>query len=136
MEPTAQPEQSAPYKPGMPNRRQRKPDVWARVFRYLTVLVYPLLILCILIFVGFGNADRDRALTAKLGGAAAAEAAGGGRGDLFAVLPILVLGALVGGVGLALNGKRARRRSDYNYRTQLVLTMLSVGGLLVFFLLR
>ena len=43
---------------------------------------------------------------------------------------------LIGAVGLALSRLRARRRSDYNYKTQLILVILSVGGLVAFFLLR
>ena len=38
--------------------------------------------------------------------------------------------------GMALSKFRARRRSDYNYQTQLLLIILSVGGLLVFFALQ
>ncbi len=125
-----------PHRPGMTDRRQRKPDIWARVFRYLTVLVYPLLILYFLIFFGFASQDRDQELAQKLGLEQAAAASGGDRSDLFKVLPVLVAGGLIGGVGLVLNRKRARRRSDYNYHTQLGLTVMSVIGLVIFFLLR
>ena len=51
MEPVVGQSQPTPYKPGMPDRRHRKPDVWARVFRYLTVLVYPLMIIYFLLIV-------------------------------------------------------------------------------------
>ena len=136
MESTPNPVPPAPHRPGMMDRRQRKPDIWARVFRYLTVLVYPLLIVYFLIFFGFASRDRDQELVQKLGLEATAETRGGSHADLFKVLPVLVAGGLIGGVGLVLNRKRARRRSDYNYHTQLGLTVMSVIGLVIFFLLR
>lgn len=135
MEPTVKTESPAPYGAGIPDRRQRKPDLWARVFRYLTVLVYPLLILYFIIFFGFASADRDQTLAARLGSEAIPETSRS-QADLYTFLPVLLLGVLVGGVGLVLNRQRARRRSDYNYRTQLVLTILSVAGLAAFFALR
>ena len=52
------------------------------------------------------------------------------------MLPLLLAGVLIGVVGLVLSRKRARRRFDYNYQTQLLLVILSVGGLAVFFFLR
>ncbi len=136
MNPVAVSAPSAPHRSGMTDRRQRKPDLWARVFRYLTVLVYPLLVLYFLIFFGFASKDRDQVLVQKLGIEAAAESRGDRSSDLFQVLPVLVAGGLIGGVGLVLNRKRARRRSDYNYHTQLGLTVMSVIGLVIFFLLR
>lgn len=123
----------------MPDRRQRKPDIWARVFRWVTLLVYPLLVVFLFIFFGEASADHSKELAMKIGGdqlAPAVEMAGSGQGKLYAVLPLLLVGALVGAIGLVLGRKRARRRSDYNYQTQLILVILSVAGLVLFFLLR
>ena len=124
--------QPAPFKPGMPDRRQRKPDVWSRVFRYLTVLVYPLMIVYFLVFAALG----DRIQRGKIDGTAEqapAEVVRGNGG--YAILAIMVAGVAIGAIGLFLSFKRARRRSDYNYQTQLLLVILSVGGLAIFFVL-
>ena len=55
---------------------------------------------------------------------------------LQAFLPIMLAGLAIGVLGLLLSRKRARRRSDYNYQTQLILIILSVGGLLIYFFAR
>ena len=122
-----------PYRPGMPDRRQRKPDVWARVFRYLTVLLYPVLIAFVLIFVAVASVDQREAMAKQIGKSAEASASSI---TLDAFLPILVAGVVIGTIGLVLSRKRARRRSDYNYRTQLILIILSVIGLLGYFFVR
>ena len=135
MEPSAgqsQPQQ-VPYRPGMPDRRQRKPDAWALVFRWVTLLVYPLLVVFFFIFFGVASADHNQEMAIKIG---AEEAQKGPGMDLYTVLPLLVAGLAIGAIGLVLSRKRARRRSDYNFKTQLILVILSVGGLVVFFLLR
>ena len=136
MEPTAgQPQsQQTPYRPGMPDRRKRKPDAWALAFRWVTLLVYPLLVVFFFIFFGVASADHNKDLAIKIG-AEAAPKSGGGM-DLYTVLPLLGAGLLIGAIGLVLSRKRARRRSDYNYQTQLILVILSVGGLAIFFLVR
>ena len=124
--------QPAPFKPGMPDRRQRKPDVWSRVFRYLTVLVYPLMIVYFLVFAALG----DRIQRGEIDGTAEqapAEVVRGNGG--YAILAIMVAGVAIGAIGLFLSFKRARRRSDYNYQTQLFLTLLSAAGLVVYYLL-
>ncbi|MGD9781024.1 MAG: hypothetical protein AB7V14_02595 [Kiritimatiellia bacterium] len=126
--------QQVPYRPGMPDRRQRKPDVWAQVFRWVTLLVYPLLVVFFFIFFGVASADHNQELAVKIGGEAVQR--GGSNVDLYTVLPLLGAGALIGVVGIVLGRKRARRRSDYNYKTQLMLVILSVVGLVLFFLLR
>ena len=116
----------------MPDRRQRKPDVWSRVFRYLTVLVYPLMIVYFLVFAALG----DRIQRGKIDGTAEqapAEVVRGNGG--YAILAIMVAGVAIGAIGLFLSFKRARRRSDYNYQTQLFLTLLSAAGLVVYYLL-
>ncbi len=135
MEPSVRPATSG-YKPGMPDRRHRQPDIWARIFRYLTVLIYPLLIVFFFIFFGIASSDHSQAVAAQLVGPAAPEAASKNPVDWGVFLPILIAGALIGTTGLVLSRKRARRRSDYNYQTQCLLTILSVGGLAIFFLLR
>lgn len=120
-------------KPETMDRRKRKPDGWARLFRYLTLVIYPVLILYVLIFVMVASEDQ-RAAMAKQFGQTVAERAGSA--GLQAFLPIMVTGVVIGALGLLLSRKRARRRSDYNYLTQLVLIILSVGGLLIYFFVR
>ena len=135
MDANATPVQQTPYKPGMPDRRQRKPDMWARVFRWLTLLIYPLLIVFFFIFFGVASADHNQELAVKIGGEAV-QANSASSLQLYTILPLLVAGTLIGAVGLVLHRLRARRRSDYNYKTQLILVILSVIGLVAFFLLR
>lgn len=122
-----------PYRPGMPDRRQRKPDVWARVFRWVTLLVYPLLVVFFFLFFGLASADHNKEMALKIG---AQGTSTGPSMDLYTVLPLLIAGLAIGAAGLVLSRLRARRRSDYNFKTQLILVILSVGGLVVFFLLR
>lgn len=135
MEPSAVQPQQVPYRPGMPDRRKRKPDLWALVFRWVTLLVYPLLIVFFFIFFGVASADHNQELAVKIGGGAVQPSSASNM-RLYTLLPLLVAGALIGATGLVLSRLRARRRSDYNYQTQLILVILSVGGLIVFFLLR
>ena len=132
MEPAVGQSQPAAYKPGMPDRRQRKPDVWSRVFRYLTVLVYPLLIIYFLVIVSLGD-SLQRSKIGQTEDPASAEVARGGGSH--AMVAIMVAGVAIGAIGLFLSFKRARRRSDYNYQTQLFLTLLSAAGLVVYYLL-
>ncbi len=134
MEPAAQRPQPTAYQPGMPDRRRGKPDAWSVVFRLLTLLVYPLLVVFLFIFFGVASQDHSRAMAMQFGrsdGAAPVSHA-----DLFTVLPLLLAGLLIGAAGLVLSRKRARRRWDYNGQTQLALVLLSAGGLAVFFILR
>ena len=134
MDANATPVQQTPYKPGMPDRRQRKPDVWARVFRWLTLLIYPLLIVFFFIFFGVASADHNQVVAAQMG--ATSPQGGASHMDLYTVLPLLLAGLLIGAIGMALSRVRARRRSDYNFRTQWSLVIVSVIGLVAFFLLR
>lgn len=127
--------QQTPYRPGMPDRRQRKPDIWARVFRYVILLVYPVLVVFLFIFLGVASVDRERSLSKQMfGGDAWAQV--NTPMDLYTLLPLLTAGLLVGIAGLVLSHKRGRRRTDYHYQSQLILVILSVGGLVIFFLLR
>lgn len=124
----------APYRPGMPDRRHHKPDLWAVMFRVITLLVYPLLIVFLFIFFGVASADHSRGIAVQMGVPAPATIPNGHVG-LYTLLPLLLAGILVGATGLVLSRKRARRRFDYNYQTQLLLVILSVGGLAIFFVL-
>ena len=135
MEQPAGQSQPVPYRPGMPDRRKRKPDVWALVFRWVTLLVYPLLVVFFFIFFGVASADHNQELAVKIGGDAV-KASSASTLQLYTILPLLAAGALIGAAGLVLHRLRARRRSDYNYKTQLILVILSVVGLVAFFLLR
>ena len=124
----------APYRPGMPDRRHHKPDLWAVMFRVITLLVYPLLIVFLFIFFGVASADHSRGIAVQMGVPAPATIPNS-HVDLYTLLPLLLAGILVGATGLVLSRKRARRRFDYNYQTQLLLVILSVGGLAIFFVL-
>lgn len=135
MEQPAGQSQPVPYRPGMPDRRKRKPDVWALIFRWVTLLVYPLLVVFFFIFFGVASADHNQELAARIG-VEEIPASSASNMQLYTILPLLIAGTLIGAAGLVLNRLRARRRSDYNYKTQLILVILSVGGLIVFFLLR
>ena len=118
---------------GMSDRRKREPDGWARLFRHLTLVIYPALILYVLLFAALANAAQ-RAALAKPFGQTLAERAGSA--GLRAFLPIMFSGVLIGALGVALSHRRSRRRFDYNYQTQVGLLILSAGGLLIYFLLR
>ena len=124
---------STPYKSGMPDRRKREPDRWARLFRYLTVLIYPVLILYVLIFVAMGSEDQRAAVAKRIGQTTAERAASAG---LQAFLPIMLAGVAIGILGMLLSRRRARRRTDYSYQTQLILIILSACGLLVYCFVR
>ncbi len=125
--------QQVPYRPGMPDRRKRKPDAWAVAFRWLSLLVYPVLIVCVFTFVAVADLQQRSAMAQQMGQEPAAQSAGIG---LKTLLPLLLAGLAIGIGGMVLSKFRARRRSDYNYQTQLLLVVLSVGGLLVFFALQ
>ena len=127
--------QQIPYRPGMPDRRQHKPDLWARIFRYVTLLVYPLLVVFLFIFLGVASADREQVNSKQMFGASS-WAQVNSQADFYTLVPLLTAGLLIGIAGLILSHKRGRRRSDYQYKTQLLLVILSVGGLVIFFLLR
>ncbi len=133
MDTSAEQAPQVPYRPGMPDRRKRKPDAWAVAFRWLSLLVYPVLIVCVFIFVAMADVQQRSAMAQQIGLDPAAQSAGIG---LKSLLPLLLVGLVIGVGGMALSKFRARRRSDYNYQTQLLLIILSVGGLLVFFALR
>ena len=93
-----------------------------------------LLIVFLFIFFGVASADHSRGIAVQMGVPAPATIPNGHVG-LYTLLPLLLAGILVGATGLVLSRKRARRRFDYNYQTQLLLVILSVGGLAIFFVL-
>ena len=53
---------------------------------------------------------------------------------LHAFLPFMIVGIGIGGAGIVLDRKRARRRSDSSLMTPLVLIVMSVVGMFIFFL--
>lgn len=131
IEPTQSPEPSPTV---FHDRRSRKPDLWARVFRYVALLVYPLLLICVLAALALVNTEQRKSVQEKMDQTVATEEVASL--DLSPLVPILLAGLVIGVAGLALSRFRARRRSDYNYRTQLSLVLLSAAGLLLYYLLQ
>ena len=135
-------------------RRRRRQDSWRIVLNYLAYLVYPLLLINVLIFVGVASEDQKASAATKIGQAAgfdpavAPEEAGiGGESpsaaqsvsgwvQVYAFMPIMLAGIVMGVAGIVIDRKRARRRSDSSLMTPLVLTILSVVGLLIYFIAR
>lgn len=135
------------------NRRHRKEDGWARALRYLVNATYVLLLINLLIFVGIASAQYSQQNKAQIASAAEqgqdASAASivqnplpaeqappdpAARSDYFKVyFPVLGVGLAVGVAGMLIHRKRTRRRSDRNYRGQLLCIVLSVVGLLLYF---
>lgn len=129
-------------------RRQRKPDAWSRVLRGLAFLVYPILIINLFIFAAIAGEAQKHEVVAQMRqpapGMAPAFAAQNaamarmamqnfcGWINLYAFLPIMTAGLVVGIGGLFLSRKRARRRSDYKFQNQLILILLSVTGLVIY----
>ena len=140
------------YTPGV-ERRQRKPDVWSRVLRGFTLLIYPVLIINLFIFATVANEAQKQQVVNQASqmrpvaeppamqdyhrrqDSAAARLAMqnlSGWVNLYAFLPVMIAGLLVGAVGLVLSRKRARRRYDYKFQNQLILIILSVVGLVIY----
>ena len=135
------------------DRRQRREDGWARALRYIVNVTYVLLAINVLIFLGLASADYNRRNKEDIAAAAQREreaqgvsipqqpipvestpAESAGRSDYFKVyLPILGVGLAIGVAGMLMHRKRTRRRSDRNYRGQLLCIVLSVVGLLLYF---
>ena len=131
MEPTNAKLEPAPAARPFVERRQRKADPLARALRYLAVLIYPLLAINFFIFMGVASEDQKLAATAQNAPTAAQQVSSWV--SLYAYLPIMVVGLVLGGVGLFLSRKRARRRYDYKVQNQLILVVLSVVGLILYF---
>lgn len=140
------------YAPGM-NRRQQKPDAWSRVLRGFALLVYPILIVNLFIFAAVANeAQKQQVVNAvsrqdsatvppAAQNAVAAQNAAAARlamqnlcgwVNLYAFLPVMTVGLLIGIGGWFLSRKRARRRYDYKFQNQMILIVLSVVGLVVY----
>ncbi len=134
-------------------RRRRRPDPWRILLNYLAYLVYPLLIINVLIFVGVASEDQKASAATQIGKAAGIEAptppeenAEEGRASpaqsvgkwvqLYAFMPVMLAGIAIGIVGIVIDRKRSRRRSDSSLMTPLVLTVVSVVGLLIYFIVR
>lgn len=139
------------------DRRQRQEDVWARALRSIVNFTYILLFVNLLIFLGIASREYNRANRAKIAAAAQAQAAAGGASVvqqdaalpadqaepepmdrsayLRVYLPILGAGLVVGVAGIFIHRKRTRRRSDRHYQGQLLCIVLSVVGLLLYFIL-
>lgn len=136
------------------DRRQRKQDPWRKALNWLAFVVYPLLILNVFIFMGIAGEYQKNAAASQYQarmeqteeGVAyipqqspadtTATQAVSGWVHLHAFLPIMGVGIVIGGAGIVLDRKRARRRSDASLLTPLVLTMVSVLGILIYFMVR
>lgn len=137
------------------DRRRRKRDPLRILLSGLAFVVYPLLLANIFIFMAVAGEDRKAALASEMSQTAeqtegpkaqikqAAPEAGPATAQsvsswvhLHAFLPIMVAGLGIGAAGIVLDRKRARRRTDSSLVTPLVLTMLSVVGLLIYFVVR
>ncbi len=134
------------------DRRRRKQDPWRKVLNLLAYVVYPLLIINVFIFMAVAGEDQKGAQAMKMEqtvGAAVEEGvyipqkpvAGSTQNvsswvHLHAFLPIMVVGIGIGVLGIVLDRKRARRRTDSSLMTPLVLVVLSVTGLLIYFVVR
>ena len=142
-----------PPKSHFSERRQRKPDAWRRTLNYLTYLVYPLLLVNVFVFMGLAGESQKTAAAMRMEQAAAGSASQtaqipqkpaaadatapervSGWVHLHAFLPLMIVGVGIGGAGIVLDRKRARRRSDSSLMTPLMLIVLSVVGMFLFFL--
>lgn len=140
--------------PGGVDRRQRKPDPWRKVLNWLAYVVYPLLLINVFIFMGIASEDQKASMASKMEQSAQqledmpvqipqthateetpAQAVSGWV-HLYAFMPIMVLGVVIGGAGIVLDRKRSRRRTDYSLMTPLVLVVVSVLGMLIYFIVR
>ena len=137
------------------DRRQRKPDPWRKVLTALAYVVYPLLLINVLIFMSVASEDQKASMSSKIGQKAmatepavvqikqtatvapesTAQKVSGGV-YLYAFMPLMITGVVIGLVGIVIDRKRARRRSDSSLLTPLVLIVLSVVGLFIYFVVR
>ena len=137
------------------DRRRRKQDPLRIVLSCLAYVVYPLLLINGFIFMAIAGEEQKSSVAteisqrgAQIGGVtapiqpAAADSAQtathkvGRWVQVYAFLPIMAAGVVLGGAGIVLDRMRARRRSDSSLMTPLVLTLLSVVGLFVYFIVR
>ena len=117
------------YVPGG-ERRKRKPDVWSRVLRYLALLVYPVVILNLFIFMSVSGEQQKLLMMGKMAPSPAEQVSNWVK--IYAFLPLMAGGLLIGVTGLFLSRKRTRRRYDYKFQNQLILVVLSVLGLFIY----
>lgn len=135
------------------DRRQRKQDPWRTVLNWLAYVVYPLLLINLFIFMAVASEDQKAHMATQMEGkrvesptvqirqepvrtATTSTQRISGWVQLNAFLPIMAAGVLIGGVGIVIDRKRARRRTDFSLMTPLVLAVVSVVGLLIFFVVR
>lgn len=136
-------------------RRRRKRDPLRILLSGLAYVVYPLLLANIFIFMAVAGEDRKAEVASEMSQTAeqtdgtvaqikqtvpdAAPATAQSVSSwvhLHAFLPIMVAGLGIGGAGIVLDRMRARRRTDSSLVTPLVLTMMSVVGLFIYFIVR
>jgi hypothetical protein len=117
------------------DRRQRKEDGLSRILRYIALLTYPLLIINLFIFVGVASQDRTAVVVSQYPGQPPPQLTSS-EVYLRSFLPIMAAGMLVGIVGIVINRIRTRRRRDRSYKNQLLCILLSVVGVVLFFILR
>lgn len=135
------------------DRRQRKQDPWRTILNWLAYVIYPLLLINLFIFIAVASEDQKESMVSQLEGKRVESATVqipqepartaptstqriSGWVQLHAFLPIMAAGVILGVAGIVIDRKRARRRSDSSLMTPLVLSVLSVVGLLVFFVVR
>lgn len=116
-------------------RRQRKVDPLSRALRYIALLIYPLLIINFFIFMGVASEDQKMVETVKQVGQVSAQRVSSWV-HLNAFLPIMIAGLLIGIVGIVIDSRRSRRRSDYSRKNQLGFIILSVIGLVLYLIFR
>ena len=117
------------YTPGV-ERRKRKPDVWSRVLRYLALLVYPVVILNLFIFVSVSGEQQKALMMGKMSPSPVEQVSNWVK--MYAFIPLMAAGLVIGVTGLFLSRKRTRRRYDYKFQNQLILVVMSVIGLFVY----
>ena len=115
-------------------RRQRKPDLWSRVLRYSAVLIYPLLAINLFTFMGVASEDQHVQAVQEMGSSSVQRVSSWVHFNAF--LPIMGIGIAIAVTGLILDKHRSRRRTDYSRKNQLWLLIVSVTGLIVYFLIR
>jgi hypothetical protein len=115
-------------------RRHRKPDVWSRVLRYTALLVYPLLAINLFTFMGVASEDQKVTAVQEMGETSVQQISSWVHFNAF--LPVMLIGIVIAVMGLILDQRRSRRRTDYSRKNQMWLLVVSLAGLIVYFLIR
>jgi len=115
-------------------RRNRKPDMWSRVLRYTAFLVYPLLAINLFTFMGVASEDQKVTAARQLGETSIQKISSWVHFNAF--LPVMLVGIVIAVMGLILDQRRSRRRTDYSRKNQMWLLVVSMAGLIVYFLIR